>query len=575
MDKQGWRRVFPFLEWRHLVNKQSLKSDLMAGLTGAVIVLPQGIAFSMIAGLPPIYGLYTAIITPIVAALFGSSRHLVSGPTTTSSIAVFATVSMMAEPQSHDFISYALVLTVIVGILQLSLGISRLGSLVNFISSSVVTGYTAGAAILIAAHQIQHLLGITLPNDLSFLKVFVYMANHFADFNPYAIVLGVATILLSVFIKKLNPKLPHLLLSMLFGATAIYFFGSEAYGIKVVGELPSGLPVFHIPNFDVTILKDLIPGAFAVAMLGAIEITSISRSISSLSKQRLDSNQEFIGLGLSNIVGGFFSCYAGSGSFTRSGLNYASGAKTPMAAVLAALFLLCIIFLLAPWASLLPIPTIGGIILIVAYSLIDFKNMKKYYHAGKSEFAVMMLTFLATLFINLQFAIFVGVFSSLLFYLMRTSHPSIVELAPNIIKGERKFMNAQLHGLAQCPQLHIIRVDGSFFFGAVENIKSALYDISLDKKYILIVGSGINFIDASGADLLVEESERLKSIGGALHLCHLKKSVRDYLDKGYKQRIGTDHIFYSKETALAAIYPQLDAGVCATCKVRIFNECKV
>jgi len=566
-------KVFPFLQWWPLVNKQNLKADLLAGITGAILVLPQGIAFAMIAGLPPIYGLYTAIVTPIVAALFGSSHHLVSGPTTTSSIAVFATVSLLAVPQSQDYISLVLGLTIMVGLIQFLLGLARLGSLVNFISHSVVTGYTAGAAVLIATNQIKHVIGLPIPNTATFVESWRFVFNNFSQFDLYALSLGLGTILVAMLFKRIFLKLPYLLLAMIFGTAFTYLMGNELFPISLVGKMPRGLPSFHFPILSYQALQELIPGAFAVAMLGAIEVISISRSIANKSKQRLDSNQEFIGLGLSNIVGGFFSCYAGSGSFTRSGLNYASGAKTPMAAILAALFLLLIILLVAPLAAYLPIPTMGGIILLVAYSLIDFKSIRQIFKAGKSEIAVFAMTALSILFINLQFSILIGVFFSLIFYLMRTSKPKVVLLAPTVNKGVRKFMNAELYELTQCPQLHIIRIDESLFFGAVENTQTALYELSKTKKFILIVGSGINFIDASGAELLVTEVDRMKSLGGGLYFSQLKKPVRDFLEGDYKKRIGESNFFTSKEEAIETVYSKLDRSVCTTCEVRIFKEC--
>lgn len=568
-------KVFPFLRWWPLVNKQTLKVDLLAGFTGAIIVLPQGIAFAMIAGLPPIYGLYTAIVTPIVAALFGSSYHLVSGPTTTSSIAIFATISLLAVPQSQDFISLALTLTIMVGLIQFSLGVSRLGSVVNFISHSVVTGYTVGAALLIATSQIKHVIGLSIPNEATFIKTWELVFSQFREFNLNTLSLGIGTILIAIMSKKLFPKLPNLLLAMLFGTAVSYFIGNELFPVPLVGKMPRGLPAFHFPNLDYNVLRELAPGAFAVAMLGAIEVISISRSIANKSKQRLDSNQEFIGLGLSNMVGGFFSCFAGSGSFTRSGLNYTSGAKTPMAAIIAALFLLMIVSLVAPWAAYLPIPTIGGIILLVAYSLIDFKGIRQIFRAGKSEKVVFAMTALSILFINLQFSILIGVLFSLIFYLMRTSKPKVVMLAPKIIDGKRKFMNAELHQLVQCPQLHIIRIDGSLFFGAVDHIKKVLYELSETKKHILIVGTGINFIDVTGAELLVAEAERMQSLGGGLYFSQMKKSVREYMDKGYTDKIGQAQFFFHKEEAITAIYDKLDISICKSCEVRIFKECVV
>lgn len=565
--------VFPFLKWFPLVNRNTIKADFVAGIMGAIIVLPQGVAFAIIAGMPPIYGLYTAIITPIVAALFGSSHHLVSGPTTTSSIAVFASVSLFAIPQSENYIMLVLCLTVMVGLIQFSLGIARLGSLVNFISHSVVVGYTAGAALLIATYQIKHIVGLNVPDGSNFLETWSFVFSHVAQINPYIFVIGASTILIALLSKRFLPKLPNLLIAMIFGTAIALFIGIDAFHIPVVGKMPRGLPSFNIPEFNYRIITDLIPSAFAVAMLGSIEVFSISRSIATRSRQRLDNNQEFIGLGLSNMVGGFFSCYAGSGSFTRSGLNYSSGAKTPMAAILAAVFLMLIVLLVAPWAAYLPIPTMGGIILLVAYSLIDFKSIRQISRSSKSEIAVLMISSVSILFLDLQFAILVGVLFSLIFYLMRTSKPKVVFLAPGVINDERKFINVELHNLTECPQLHIIRIDGSLFFGAVESIKNTLYELSETKKHILIVGSGINFIDVSGAELLVTEAERLQSMGGGLYFSHLKKPVRDFLNNDYRAKIGDSNFFFSKESAISTIYDRLEAPICQSCTARIFSEC--
>lgn len=568
------KRIFPFLSWWSLVNKASLKSDFIAGLTGALIVLPQGMAFALIAGLPPIYGLYTAMMTPIIAALFGSSYHLVSGPTTTISITVLAVVGAFAQPQTEEFISLALTLTIIVGIIQFVLGVVRLGVLVNFVSRTVVTGYTAGAALLIITSQIKYILGIDLPAGSSFVHSWQFVFQNSAQISAVSVIVGGVTIVVAVLIKKWLPKIPHLLFVMILGIGFVYSFNQYLGDIAVVGVLPSGLPSFRIPSFDFKIWNSLASGAFAVAALGLIEVVSISRSIASKSKQRLDSNQEFIGLGLSNIVGGFFSCYAGSGSFTRSGLNYSSGAKTPMAAIFSACLLVLIVLLISPLAGYIPMATMGGIIMLVAFYLIDWSHIRHLMRTSKSETTVMTIVFLSCLLFGMVFAIFAGIIFSLAFYLMKTTRPKVVFLAPRLLDGERKFMNVELHELNECPQLHVVRIDGSLFFGATENIRNLLQKLSETKKYILLIGNGINFIDVAGAELLCSEAERLKAEGGGLYFSHLKKSVRDFMDKGYHQKIGSEYFFYGKEKAISEIYQKLDRSVCDTCTFRIFKECE-
>ena len=413
------RKFFPFLQWISSSNLQTIRSDLIAGFTGAVIVLPQGIAFATIAGLPPQYGLYTAMVTPIVAALFGSSHHLVSGPTTAISIVIFSAVSHHVEPGSPEFISLALTLTFLAGVYQLSFGLARLGNIINFVSHTVVIGFTAGAAILIATSQMKHVLGIFIPKGESFLHIWADVFNQYSEIN--LIVLGVAmsTLAAAVLVKILLPKLPNLLIGMLAGGLVGMYLGGEAVGIKFVGEIPAHLPPLSAPDFSFETIKILAPEAFAIALLGLIEAVSISRAIAVKTNQQINSSQEFIGQGLSNVVGSFFSSYAGSGSFTRSGVNYSSGAKSPMSAIFSALFLMVIVLFVAPLTAYLPIASMGGVILIVAYNLIDFKHIRHVLKFSKEETSILLTTFFATLFLELEFAIYLGVLLSLVLFLKR------------------------------------------------------------------------------------------------------------------------------------------------------------
>jgi len=370
------RAFLPFLLWTGLVNKNTAKADVIAGLTNAVIVLPQGVAFAMIAGLPPQYGLYTAIVTPIVAALFGSSRHLISGPTTAISIVVFSAVSGHADPGSPQFLSMALTLTFLAGLFQFAFGVARLGRLVDFVSHSVIVGFTAGAAILIATSQIKHITGVDLPSGETFLQTWMIIFQVLNDINFFVLIISVATLIVAVGIKKFQPRWPHLLLAMITGSFLSLVLDGPAHGVRLIGELPAQLPPISMPDFTFVTLTELTPDAFAIAVLGLIEAVSIGRSIATKSHQQIDGNQEFIGQGLSNIVGSFFSSYAGSGSFTRSGINYAAGARTPLAAIFAAAFLAAIVLLIAPLTKFLPIPAMGGVILLVAYNLIDFHHIR-------------------------------------------------------------------------------------------------------------------------------------------------------------------------------------------------------
>jgi SulP family sulfate permease len=320
----------------------------------------------------------------------------------------------------------------------------------------------------------------------------------------------------------------------------------------------------------------LFSSGFAVAMLGLIEAVAIARSIATKTKQNLDGNQEFIGQGMSNIIGSMFMSYAGSGSFTRSGINYQAGAKTPMSAIFAGISLAVILLAVAPLTAYLPIAAMGGIILLVAIKLVDVKYIFKINKSSKRELMVLVVTFLSTLFFHLQFAIYIGMALSLIFYLQQTSKPRITAVAPKIKGTIRQFQESAINQLNECPQLKIFRVDGTLFYGASDYIGKTLNDATESGyKYILIVANGVNFMDVSGAELLVNQAAQLKEDGGALYICALNETVHNFFEQGdYHISFGRENIFINKEVAIAEIYQRLDRSVCDACEVRVFVECE-
>ncbi len=574
MDKT---KVFPFLRWWSRVNRRTARADIMAGITGAIIVLPQGVAFAMIAGLPPEYGLYSAMAPTIIAALFGSSRHLISGPTTAISIVIFTTVSPLSTPGSADYIQMVITLTFLAGIFQLSLGLARLGALVNFVSHSVVVGFTAGAAILIGTSQLSNLFGVPGSKRHAFIHVLADLVHRLPEINYTVLAIGLTTLIAALVFRKYLPRLPGMLFAMITGGILAVIMKGGEHGVRLVGSLPAHLPPFSYPDLSTADVRLLAPAALAIAMLGLTEAVSIARSVATRSHQRIDSNQEFVGQGLSNVIGSFFSSYASSGSFTRTGLNYEAGAKTPMSGVYAAVSLAVILLLIAPLTAYLPISSMAGILLLVAYNLIDFRHIRAIIKTSPSEAAVLAVTFFSTLLVELEFAIYVGVILSLLLYLNRTSHPHFVTLAPDPESDTRSFANILKKPLPECPQLKIIRMDGSLFFGAVDHFAQEMRNItrqSPEQAHILLVGSGINFIDVAGCEALAEEAHRLHVSGRKLYLCSLKGDVLNVLRRGECiKRIGEENIFRSKIEAIEKIVPQLDPERCRVCSVRIFNEC--
>ncbi|MEW6678488.1 MAG: cob(I)yrinic acid a,c-diamide adenosyltransferase [Pseudomonadota bacterium] len=576
-------QFLPFLKWQHLVNKASLRQDGVAGFTGAMIVLPQAVAFATIAGLPPEYGLYAAMIPTVIAALFGSSWHLVSGPTTAISIVVFASVSPYAEPGSPEFIGMVLTLTFLTGLFQLIMGLAKMGALINFISHTVVIGFTAGAALLIAASQVKNFFGLEIPRGTPAYEVAGMLLTHLHDLNPYVTAVAAVSLVAGILARKYLKRVPYMIVAMvvggLFAAWLNRGFGEEVTGIRTVGALTTSLPPLSMPDFSLATLKNTIFSALAVTVLALTEAVSISRSIAVKSEQHINGNQEFIGQGLSNLAGSFFSGYASSGSFNRSGVNYESGARTPLAAVFSAGFLLLILFLVAPLAAYLPIPAMAAVLFLVAWNLIDFHHIGAILKAHKNEAVVLGVSFFGTV-IDLEKGIFFGILVSLIFYLAKTSRPAIRAVVPDTRETDnprRKFV-VETGAEPDCPQLKILRIEGSIFFGAVDHIQQAFSAVDEhvpSQRHLLLFAKGINTIDLAGAELLAGEAKRRRKLGGGLYLCGVSDAACAMLKRGgYQDDIGEQNVFTHKPDAIAGIYGRLDSAQCRDCKARIFRECQ-
>ncbi len=571
--------LFPFLRWWRRVTPQNLRLDLMAGLTGAVVVLPQGVAFATIAGMPPEYGLYAGMVPAVIAALWGSSWHLVSGPTTAASIVVFSTLSVFAEPGSADYVRLALTLTFMVGILELAMGLARLGTLVNFISHSVVVGFTAGAAFLIAGNQVKNFFGLDIARGLGLHEVVGTLLLNLSHVNPFVTGVAVATLVLGLAVRYFFPKFPYMIAAMVGGSLIAYglnqVLGVQTTGIRTVGALPAGLPPLSMPDFSLETIRQLAPAALAVTLFALTEAVSIARSLASRAHQHIDGNQEFIGQGLSNIGGAFFSGYVATGSFNRSGLNFQAGARTPLAAVAAGLLLVGVVVLVAPLAAYLPNAAMAAILFLVAWGLIDFHAVRNILRTSRSETAVLGVTFFGTLFLQLEFAIMAGVLLSLGLYLNRTSRPKLISRVPDPRTPGRDFVTDP--SLPECPQVKIARLDGSLFFGAVNYVAETLHRLEETRpgqRHLVISATGINFIDVAGAEFLAQEATRRNAEGGGLYLIRLKPAVCEPLNRGgYVEEIGRANLFNGKTEAIATVVSRLDPQICRTCTARIFREC--
>jgi len=582
-EYKTWQtRMLPLLLWKHRVSRKTIKADLISGLTVAIVVVPQAVAFAAIAGMPPQYGLYAGMIPPIIAAFFGSSWHLMSGPTTAASIVLLTSLSVYAEPLSPQYVSLALTLTFMVGVIELTLGLARMGAVVNFISHSVVVGFTTGAAILIASKQLKNFFGVPIPRGGNLFETLSHFGEQLPNTNGYILAIATLTLVSGLVVKKLYPRIPFLIVALVSGTTLGVIlnlvFGQDATGITTVGALPQTLPPLSLPDFSLDTIQKLAPAALAMTLFALTEAVSIGRAVGIRSGQLIDGNQEFIGQGLSNIAGSFFSAYVATGSFNRTSLNYQAGAQTPMSSMTAGFLEIFIVLAIAPLVAYLPTAAMAGILFIVAWGLIDFAAIKHIFTSNHSERAIFLLTFLAALFLDLEFAILAGILLSLVMYLMRVSKPRILSRLPDPHKPNRKFSTVSENShLQECPQLHIMRIDGNLFFGSVAYLREKFARLAQqhpEQKHLAIVAQGISFVDIAAADVLANEAARRRAEGGGLYIINPKDGLWESLEECHAlDSIGANNIFQAKSAALHGIFQKLDKKICGQCNQNTFREC--
>jgi SulP family sulfate permease len=569
---------FPPLDWRHRVSRQTLGADAYAGLINAAIVLPPVVAFATFAGLPPEFGLYTAMITAIIAGIFGSSMIMISGPTTAISAVLFTTLSDFAAPGSARYIELALTLTIMVGLFQMVGGFARLGGLVSFVSHSVMTAFTMAAAILIAVSQLAGASGVNVERGGNIAERLERLSLHITEANPYAILISAVTLGVAILVQKFAPRLPGFLIALFAGAALAWYIDAAAHGVAMVGALPDMLPSINVPNPSIEDVAMLAPGAAAIAVVGLLEAISIGRAFAVRRKEAFDSSQEMVGQGLSNVVGGFFNCYAGSGSFTRSGVNATAGAVTPLSGVFASLFLLLVLYFVADWVAFIPKPAMAGLILFVAWRLIDFNELKHIVTSSRPETVILGLTLAAGLFIELDFAIYVGVIASLCVFIYESSHPELPVTAPMLqADGTRKFRNVDRSNLTECPQLLTFRLDGPLYFGSVENVAKDYKKIcsrNPRQKHKLLYMKGMGKIDLAGADFLINAAREAKADGGSFRIVALFPPLVASLHRFHViDEIGENHLFPSKSEAVEDAMNDLNRGICEGCLRDVFWEC--
>ena len=550
-----------------------------------MLVLPQGFAFATLAGLPPEYGLYTAIVPCVVAALFGSSWHVVSGPTNANSLALFATLAPLAVVGSPNYIALALAVTVLVGAMQFAIGSLRLGGIANFISPAALRGFMGGAAALIALYALPDLLGLPAPSAHRLVALAEHLGAGLASVAPAALLVGVVTIAVALAVRHWRPVWPHMLIGIVAATLLAFAFNrwwpaGGAPRIEVVGAIPPIWPRFQLPAVEPRVLPDLVGIAFALTIVAVGQSISIAKAVAARSGQHIDTNREFRGQGLSNIVGGFFSSYVSCGSLNRSIPNFDAGARTPLAAVFAALWLLLLVAVSAPLLSLIPMPAIAGLLLLISWSLFDGPGWQRLWRFSRQDFAVAAATFAATVSIRLEVAILLGTILSLVTYVWRTSKPAMRVMGFDSVGPARPFVVRADSALPlpECPQLKMIRMEGEVYFGAVSHVSDQLRDLRApvaSPKHLLVMAKSMNFIDLAAAEMWRAELVARRAAGGDLWFHRPRAPVLQLWQRvGFMAEMGADHVFPAKRIAIATIFERLDRDICAHCTIRLYDECK-
>ncbi len=547
--------IIPAVGWFKNYKLSNLKSDLTAGTIVAILLVPQGMAYAMLAGLPPVMGLYASTLPLILYALFGSSRHLAVGPVAMVSLLVFTGVSLHAEPGSHHYIQLVLLLSLMVGAFQVLLGLLGAGFFINFVSHAVISGFSSAAAIIIGLSQLGHLLGIKLSVHHSVFQLLWEAMKRIGEVHLITMGMGLTSILLLIFLKKWAPRLPSPLLMVAGSITLTYLLRLDQSGVKIVGDIPRGLPSFIFPTMSLEAIKLLLPVAMTILFVGFMESVSIAKLIAAKERYKINSNHELRGLGLANIAAGFFSAYPVTGGFSRTAVNYQSGARTGLASLITAGLILLTLLLFTPLFYYLPNAVLAGIVVVAVSGLMDFKKARHFFKIKSVDGWTWVLTFSVTLIFGGEKGILGGIAFSLLLFIWRSSHPHTAELGyvetEGVFRNVKRFQEAK-----RFPQGLILRVDASLYFANTEFLEDLIHKNLAEKpevKWVILDFSGVNDMDAVAIDALEEVIDAYKGRVRFL-MAEMKGPVRDLVKiAGWEEKYGNRFQYPSINHALKEI----------------------
>jgi len=566
------RRFVPILQWGQTYDRQAFASDSMAGLIVAIMLVPQGMAYALLAGLPAEVGLYASILPLIFYGLLGSSRALAVGPVAIVSLMVASTLGEIAEQGSAGYLAGAVMLAFLSGAILFGMGLARVGFLVNFLSHPVISGFSSAAALIIGFSQLKHLLGFEIPRSHLIIETIWHALTHITQVNWGTLIIAALSLVILLGFKsrvagvlksagvpagladavaKSGPLVAVVVTTVAVWALAL----NDTAGVKIVADIPSGLPPLAVPAFDMDLARQLLPAAALISVVGFLESVSVAKSLASKRRQKIDANQELIALGAANLGAAFTSGYPVTGGFSRSLVNFTSGAVTPLASIITAVLIGIAVLVLTPLLFFLPKATLAAIIVVAVANLIDIKTLRETFAYDRADFMSLIATFFAVLTLGIELGIVAGAGLSLVLYLWRTSRPHMAVVGR--VGDTEHFRNVLRHEVHTDPTVLAIRVDESLYFANTAYLEDeilARVSDNPDIKHLVLIMSAVNFIDASALETLETLTDRLRDAGVTVHLTDVKGPVSDKLQRiSFFDHMGEGRVYLSIHDAMTEL----------------------
>ena len=547
-------RLFPLIETLRHHRRADFRGDFVAGLTVAVMLIPQGMAYAMLAGLPPIVGLYASTVPLAIYALVGTSRQLAVGPVAMVSLMVAQAVGPLAEAGTAAYVGYALLLAGLVGGIQLVMGVARLGFLVNFLSHPVVSGFTSAAALIIGLSQLKHLLGVDIARSHHVHAILLEAARRLGDLHGMTVLIGAGSVALLLGLKRWSPRFPAALAVVGLGTVAVAFLGLDQRGVAIVGDVPAGLPGFVLPSFNLEALRQLAPVAAAISLVGFMESISVAKAFARKNGYEIDANRELVGLGLANLFGGVLQAYPVTGGFSRTAVNGQAGARSGLASLLTAAIIALTLMFLTPLFHFLPKAVLAAIIMVAVFGLVDIGEVRHLYRVKRGDLALLVITFVSTLVLGIEMGILAGVGASLFAVILRTTRPHTAILGR--VPGTHVYRNVKRHPEAETFEgVVVTRIDAQFYFANVtflrETLKRLVDEGGSSIHAIVVNAATINQLDSSADAALHELVTELRGRGVELYFANVRGPVQDVMERsGFIERVGASHFQLSVTRAV-------------------------